>query len=149
MAISKKLTDELVSRRQAAIYAGGKAKLEARREKGLLTARERIETLFDAGSFQEFGMFVQHSCHNFGMEKKELPTDGVITGIGLVQGRPVAAFSQDFTVFGGSLGSSHARKIVDLMRFAAKNGMPVVGVNDSGGARIQEGVESLGGYGQI
>lgn len=149
MAIAKKLMDDLIKRRDAAINAGGKAKLEARNAKGLLTARQRIESLFDAGSFQEFGMFVQHSCHNFGMEKKELPTDGVITGVGLVKGRPVAAFSQDFTVFGGSLGANHAKKIVDLLKFAAKNGMPVVGVNDSGGARIQEGVESLSGYGQI
>lgn len=140
MAIAKKLMDDLIKRRDAAINAGGKAKLEARNAKGLLTARQRIESLFDAGSFQEFGMFVQHSCHNFGMEKKELPTDGVITGVGLVKGRPVAAFSQDFTVFGGSLGANHAKKIVDLLKFAAKNGMPVVGVNDSGGARIQEGV---------
>ena len=139
--------DELIKRREEAFNAGGKAKLEARRAKGLMTARDRIETLFDEGSFQEFGMHVQHNCHNFGMEKKSLPTDGIITGIGLVQGRPVAAFSQDFTVSGGSLGSNHAKKIVDLMKFAAKNGMPVVGVNDSGGARIQEGVESLAGYG--
>ncbi len=149
MAIAKKLMDELIKRREEAFNAGGKAKLEARRAKGLMTARDRIETLFDEGSFQEFGMHVQHNCHNFGMEKKSLPTDGIITGIGLVQGRPVAAFSQDFTVSGGSLGSNHAKKIVDLMKFAAKNGMPVVGVNDSGGARIQEGVESLAGYGQI
>ena len=149
MAIAKKLMDELIKRREDAFNAGGKAKLEARRAKGLMTARDRIEALFDDGSFQEFGMHVQHNCHNFGMEKKVLPTDGIVTGIGLVQGRPVAAFSQDFTVSGGSLGSNHAKKIVDLMKFAAKNGMPVVGVNDSGGARIQEGVESLAGYGQI
>lgn len=110
MAIAKKLMDDLIKRRDAAINAGGKAKLEARNAKGLLTARQRIESLFDAGSFQEFGMFVQHSCHNFGMEKKELPTDGVITGVGLVKGRPVAAFSQDFTVFGGSLGATTQRK---------------------------------------
>ncbi len=149
MAIAKKLMEELIKRREEALNAGGKDKLEKRRAKGQLTARDRIETLFDAGSFQEFGMHVQHNCHNFGMEKKVLPTDGVITGIGLVAGRPVAAFSQDFTVSGGSLGSNHAKKIVDLMEFAGKNGMPVVGVNDSGGARIQEGVESLSGYGQI
>lgn len=141
--------DELNRRRDAALNAGGRDKLEARRAKGLMTARDRINALFDDGSFQEFGMFVQHSCHNFGMEKKEIPTDGVITGIGLVQGRPVAAFCQDFTVFGGSLGSQHAKKIVDLLKFAGKNGMPVIGVNDSGGARIQEGVESLGGYASI
>ncbi len=141
--------DELQRRRELAYNAGGKEKLEARRAKGLMTARDRIEALFDAGSFQEFGMHVQHNCHNFGMEKKVLPTDGIICGIGLVAGRPVAAFSQDFTVSGGSLGSNHAKKIVDLMKFAGKNGMPVIGVNDSGGARIQEGVSSLSGYGQI
>lgn len=149
MAIAKKLMDELINRREEAFNAGGKEKLAARNAKGLMTARQRIEALFDEGSFQEFGMHVQHNCHNFGMEKKKLPTDGIITGIGLVKGRPVAAFSQDFTVSGGSLGSMHAKKIVDLMKFAGKNGMPVVGVNDSGGARIQEGVESLSGYGQI
>ena len=149
MAISQKLLDELNRRRQEALAGGGQAKLDARRAKGLMTARDRLEALFDAGSFQEFGMHVQHNCHNFGMEKKVLPSDGIVCGIGLVQGRPVGAFSQDFTVSGGSLGSNHAKKIVDLMKFAGKNGMPVVGVNDSGGARIQEGVESLAGYGQI
>ena len=149
MAISEKKMRELLAKREKALYAGGKEKLEARRAKGLMTARDRIMALFDEGSFQEFGMHVQHSCHNFGMEKKELPTDGVICGIGLVGGRPVAAFSQDFTVSGGSLGAMHAKKIVDLMQFAATNGMPVVGVNDSGGARIQEAVDSLSGYAQI
>lgn len=149
MAISKKLTDELARRRQTALDAGGKAKLEVRRQKGLMTARERLEALFDNGSFLEFGMHVQHSCHNFGMEKKVLPSDGVICGIGTVDGRQVAAFSQDFTVAGGSLGFMHAKKICDLLQFAGENGMPVVGVNDSGGARIQEGVESLAGYGKI
>ena len=149
MAIAKKLMDELARRREEAYNAGGKAKLEARRAKGLMTARERIEALFDAGSFMEFGMHVQHNCHNFGMEKKVLPTDGIVCGIGTVNGRQVAAFSQDFTVAGGSLGSNHAKKICDLMKFAGENGMPVIGVNDSGGARIQEGVESLSGYGKI
>ena len=149
MAISKKLMDELQKRREEVFNAGGKEKLEARRAKGLMTARDRIEALFDEGSFQEFGMHVQHACNNFGMEKKRLPADGVITGIGLVDGRPVAAFCQDFTVSGGSLGSKHAEKIADIMRFAAQNGMPVVGVNDSGGARIQEAVGALGGYAQI
>ncbi len=149
MAITKKQMDELLQRRQKALDAGGKSKLEARRAKGLMSARERIMAFFDEGSFQEFGMHVQHDCHNFGMEKKELPTDGVVCGTGLVNGRPVAAFSQDFTVSGGSLGANHAKKIVDIMQFAARNGMPVVGVNDSGGARIQEGVASLSGYAQI
>ena len=149
MAISKKLMDELNSRRDAALNAGGAEKLQARRNKGLLTARDRLEKLFDEGSFLEFGMHVKHACHNFGQEKKRIPTDGVVTGVGLIKGRQVAAFCQDFTVFGGSLGSQHAKKIVDLMKFAGKNGLPIIGMNDSGGARIQEGVESLGGYGQI
>ncbi len=147
--IDKKLLDELKRRHQEALDAGGKDKLAKRKEKGLLSARERLEVLFDEGTFQEFGMFVTHNCHNFGMDKKVLPADGIVTGIGLVEGRPVAAFSQDFTVSGGSLGSNHAKKICDLMKFAGTNGMPVIGINDSGGARIQEGVESLSGYGKI
>ena len=149
MAISKEKMQELAERRETALNAGGKEKIEARHQKGLLSARERLMAFFDEGSFQEFGMHVQHDCHNFGMEKKKLPTDGVVCGTGLVNGRPVAAFSQDFTVSGGSLGANHAKKIVDIMQFAAKTGMPVVGVNDSGGARIQEGVASLSGYAQI
>lgn len=103
--------EELARRREEAYNAGGKAKLEARRQKGLMTARDRIEALFDAGSFMEFGMHVQHNCHNFGMEKKVLPTDGIVCGIGTVNGRQVAAFSQDFTVAGGSLGSNHAKNM--------------------------------------
>ncbi len=149
MAIDKKLLEDLKKRRECAFAAGGTDKLEARSKKGLMSARGRIDAFFDAGTFQEFGMHVEHNCHNFGMEKKSLPCDGIVTGIGLVNGRKVAVFSQDFTVSGGSLGSNHAKKICELMQYAAKVGMPVVGINDSGGARIQEGVESLSGYGKI
>lgn len=112
-------------------------------------ARERLDTLFEPGTFQEFGMHAQHTCTRFGLDKKQLPYDGVVCGTGLVDGRPVAAYAQDFTVGGGAVGRIHAKKICDLMDFAVESGMPVVGVNDSGGARIQEGVDSLSGYGQI
>ena len=149
MAIDPKLLEDLRKRREAARNAGGAEKLSKRREKGLMNARERLETLFEPGTFQEFGMHAQHSCHRFGMEKKQLPYDGVVCGSGLVDGRAVAAYAQDFTVSGGSLGRIHAKKICDLMDFALESGMPVVGVNDSGGARIQEGVDSLSGYGQV
>ncbi|NBB78965.1 MAG: acyl-CoA carboxylase subunit beta [Verrucomicrobia bacterium] len=149
MAIDPKLLEELKARRETARNAGGTAKLAARKEKGLMGARERLEHFFEAGTFQEFGMHAEHSCHRFGMEKKSLPYDGVVCGTGLVDGRAVAAYAQDFTVSGGSLGRIHAKKICDLMDFAHEAGMPVVGVNDSGGARIQEGVDSLSGYGQV
>lgn len=149
MAIDKKLLDELNSRREKIIASGGAAKLEKRHQKGLLSARERIEALFDEGTFQEFGMHVTQNYNVFDGLSKSCPADGLISGIGLVNGRPVAAFAQDFMVSGGSLGSAHAEKICKVMRFAAENGMPVIGINDSGGARIQEAVEALGGYGKI
>jgi len=149
MAIAAKLLEELRERRKTARNAGGLDRLEKRKAKGLLSARERLEFFFEPGTFQEFGMHAAHGCTDFGMEKKVLPCDGVISGIGNVNGRPVAAFSQDFTVGGGALGRIHAKKICDLMSFASENGIPVVGVNDSGGARIQEGVDSLSGYGQV
>ena len=149
MAIKKELIEELESRREKVLAGGGKDKLEARRKKGLMTARDRLDNLFQAGTFMEFGMHAQHACHNFGMEKKELPADGVVTGTGYVGGRPVAAYSEDFTVAGGSLGAMHAQKIVNIMDYAQQSGMPVVCFNDSGGARIQEGVESLSGYGKV
>jgi propionyl-CoA carboxylase beta chain len=114
-----------------------------------MTARDRLDNLFQQGTFMEFGMHAQHACHNFGMEKKELPADGVVTGTGYVGDRPVAAYSEDFTVAGGSLGAMHAQKICDIMDYAQQSGMPVVCFNDSGGARIQEGVESLSGYGKV
>jgi propionyl-CoA carboxylase beta chain len=149
MVIDKNLLDELDRRRAAAMASGGPDKIEARHERGLLTARERLHRLFAQDTFQEFGLHAQHETRHFGMEKKPLPTDGVITGVGFVDGRPVASFSQDFMVAGGSLGRMHARKICDIMDHAARGGMPIVGFNDSGGARIQEGVESLSGYGQV
>lgn len=149
MAIDKKLMETLNKRREFVLNAGGKDKIEKRHEKGILSARERLELFFQDGSFQEFGMHVTQNYNSFDGLGKPSPADGVITGIGLVDGRPVAAFSQDFTVSGGSLGNHHAMKIVSLMKFAGENGMPVVGINDSGGARIQEAVEALSGYGQI
>lgn len=149
MAIDPKLIEELNRRREVARNAGGKDKLAKRHEKGLMSARGRLEHLFEPGTFQEFGMHAQHSCYRFGMADKSLPADGVVCGTGLVDGRPVAAYAHDFTVGGGSLGRIHAKKICDLMDFAHESGMPVVGINDSGGARIQEGVDSLSGYGQV
>ncbi len=149
MPIDPALIEDLEKRRAAALAAGGTDKLEARRAKGLYTARDRVDGLMDSGSFQEFGMHAQHACHRFGMETKKLPGDGVITGTGVVDGRGVAVVSQDFTVAGGSLGRVHAMKMVELMEYALNSGMPVVAFNDSGGARIQEGVESLSGYGQV
>ena len=149
MAIDSKLIEELNLRRQTALEGGGKEKLAKRKEKGLLSARERLEILFDEGSFQEFGMHAQASGKGFGMENKKMPGDGVVTGIGCVNGRMVAAYAHDFTVSGGSLGRIHAKKVCTLMDYAMKAGIPMVGINDSGGARIQEGVDSLSGYGQI
>lgn len=149
MPIDPKLLSDLEARRENALSSGSQARLEERRAKGLFTARDRIDGLFQPGSFQEFGMFAEHQCVNFGMAKKKLPADGVITGVGLLGGRPVAVFSQDFLVSGGSLGRVHAQKICDLMDYAQRAGIPVVAFNDSGGARIQEGVLSLSGYGQV
>ena len=149
MAIATHFLEQLAEKRRIANEAGGLDKLEARHAKGLMGARERLLTLFDANTFMEWGMHVDHDCHAFGLEEKSFPGDGVITGVGYVAGRPVAAFSQDFTVCGGSLGRIHAKKICDLMDYAMKVGMPILGINDSGGARIQEGDESLSGYGQV
>lgn len=128
---------------------GGVHRLEKQRESGKMTARERIEFFLDEGSFEEFDKFVVHRSHDFGLENQKYPGDGVITGHGLVDGREVFVFAQDFTVFGGSLSETHAQKIVKIMDLAMKTGSPVVGLNDSGGARIQEGVVSLGGYADI
>ncbi len=149
MAIDPKLLEELRERQEVARKAGGEEKLAKRHAKGQMGARERLETFFEPGTFQEFGMHAKHTCTRFGLEKKQLPYDGVVCGTGLVDGRPVAAYAQDFTVGGGAVGRIHAKKICDLMDFAVEAGMPVVGVNDSGGARIQEGVDSLSGYGQV
>lgn len=149
--IAREFIVELEKRRRAATASAvaGADKIAARHEKGLLTARERLKQFFDPGTFQEFGQHARHSCTDFGMAERELPGDGVVVGTGMVAGRPVAAFSQDFMIGGGALGRIHAKKICDLMEFAVKSGLPVVGINDSGGARIQEGVDSLSGYGQV
>jgi propionyl-CoA carboxylase beta chain len=147
--IRSQLLDELEKRRGTARCGGGQDKLDAQHAKGQLTARERLAVLYDADTFQEWGLHVEHSCHDFGMEGKSMPGDGVVTGLGRVDGRPVAAFSQDATVGGGALGQRHAQKICDVMDYALECGMPFVAVNDSGGARIQEAVESLSGYGQV
>ena len=149
MAIRKDLLDDLEARRERLREGGGAARHEKRRQKGMFSARERVDRFFDDGTFQEWGLHVEHGCHDFGMEQKSLPGDGVITGVGRIGGRPVAAFSQDATVGGGALGQRHAKKICDIMDYALEGGMPIVGINDSGGARIQEAVESLSGYGQV
>src|SRR5438477_795610 len=128
---------------------GGHARLSKQHEPGKLTARERIDLLFDPGTFDETDKLVTHRCRDFGMETQLIPGDGVVAGAGRVDGRPVYAFAQDFTVFGGSLSETNAAKIVKIMDLAVKMGAPVVGLNDSGGARIQEGVLSLGGYADI
>lgn len=140
---------KLFDLRLKAREGGGEKRIEDQHRKGKLTARERLDLLLDEGSFQEIGMFVLHQSHNFGLENQRVPGDGVITGYGLIDGRPVMVFSQDFTVFGGSLSEAHAGKICKIMDLAIKNGIPVIGLNDSGGARIQEGVASLGGYADI
>ncbi len=128
---------------------GGERRAQAQHAKGKLTARERIELLLDPGSFEEYDMFVEHRCTDFGMEDQKVPGDGVVTGSGTVNGRLIFVFSQDFTVFGGSLSQSHAQKICKVMDQAMKVGAPVIGLNDSGGARIQEGIDSLAGYADV
>ena len=145
----KDILSELEDRREAARRGGGQRRIEAQHARGKLTARERIELLLDEGSFEEFDMFVTHRCTDFGMEKQRIAGDGVVTGWGTVNGRMIYVFSQDFTVFGGSLSETHAQKICKIMDMAMQNGAPVIGINDSGGARIQEGVASLAGYAEV
>ena len=128
---------------------GGEKRVEKQHDQGKFTARERITKLLDPGSFNEFDKFVKHKCSSFGMEKTKYLGDGVITGIGTINGQTVAIFSQDFTCWGGALGLAYAKKICKVMDFAIDNRIPVIGINDSGGARIQEGVESLAGYADI
>jgi propionyl-CoA carboxylase beta chain len=128
---------------------GGEKRIEAQHKKGKLSARERVQLLLDVDSFEEIGMFVEHRSKDFGLENEVYLGDGVVTGYGTVNGRPIYVFSQDFTVFGGSLSETHAEKIIKIMDLAMRNGIPVIGLNDSGGARIQEGVVSLGGYADI
>ena len=140
---------QLEEKRAAARLGGGQRRIDAQHAKGKLTARERIELLLDNGSFEEWDMFVEHRCRDFEMAEQTIPGDGVVTGYGTISGRQVFAFSQDFTVFGGSLSEAHAEKIAKIMDQALKVGAPIIGLNDSGGARIQEGVASLGGYADI
>jgi len=148
MAIDDLLRD-LRTRTDAVAAGGGEARVHAQHEKGKLTARERLDLLLDPGSFHELGALMTHRAVGFGMEDKEAPGDGVVTGYGTVDGRLVFVFSQDFTVLGGSLGETHAGKITAVMDRALKVGAPLIGINDSGGARIQEGVDALKGYGEI
>ncbi|TYS57641.1 methylmalonyl-CoA carboxyltransferase [Sutcliffiella horikoshii] len=141
--------NELYDKRREVELGGGDDRIDKQHEKGKLTARERIEILVDEGTFVELNPFIEHRCNDFGLQGKKGPGDGVVTGYGKVNGKPIYLFSQDFTVFGGALGEMHAKKIANVMDMAAKNGAPIVGLNDSGGARIQEGVLSLDGYGHI
>ncbi|MFY0309549.1 acyl-CoA carboxylase subunit beta [Leisingera sp. D0M16] len=145
----KDILSELEDRREDARLGGGQRRIDAQHGRGKLTARERIELLLDEGSFEEFDMFVSHRCADFGMEDNKPAGDGVVTGWGTINGRQVYVFSQDFTVLGGSVSATHAQKICKIMDMAVQNGAPVIGINDSGGARIQEGVDALAGYAEI
>ncbi|MEX2009888.1 MAG: acyl-CoA carboxylase subunit beta [Dongiaceae bacterium] len=145
----REILRQLEEKRAAARAGGGAKRVAAQHAKGRLTARERIELLLDPDSFEEWDMFVEHRCHDFGMDREAIPGDGVVTGHGTVNGRRVFVFSQDFTVLGGSLGEAHAAKICKVMDQAMRVGAPVIGLNDSGGARIQEGVASLAGYAEV
>ncbi|WP_070153596.1 acyl-CoA carboxylase subunit beta [Sphingobium phenoxybenzoativorans] len=143
------VVEQLEAKREAARLGGGERRIAAHHSKGRLTARERLDVLLDEGSFEELDMYVEHNCTDFGMDEQHIPGDGVVTGSGTVNGRLVFVFSQDFTVFGGSLSERHAQKICKIMDMAMKVGAPVIGLNDSGGARIQEGVASLAGYAEV
>ncbi|MGD9161756.1 MAG: carboxyl transferase domain-containing protein, partial [Desulfobacteraceae bacterium] len=148
MTIKDKINDFL-SRASRLLKGGGEASIQRQTKNGKLNARERIDSILDQDSFFETDLFVEHTAKDFGMESKKLAGDGVVTGFGRVEGRSVAVFAQDFTVAGGSLGKAHAGKIVKIMDSAGDMGIPLIGINDSGGARIQEGVDSLCGYGDI
>jgi propionyl-CoA carboxylase beta chain len=143
------IIDALEARRAEARLGGGQRRIDAQHKKGKLTARERLDVLLDPGSFEEYDMFVTHRARDFGMDETVIPGDGVVTGWGTINGRMTYVFSQDFTVFGGSLSETHAQKICKIMDLAVQNGAPVIGLNDSGGARIQEGVAALGGYAEV
>jgi propionyl-CoA carboxylase beta chain len=145
----KDIVDKLEQRRARARAGGGKQRVEAQHKRGKLTARERIDLLLDKNSFEEFDMFVEHRTAEFGMTDQKIPGDGVVTGWGTVNGRAVFVFAKDFTVFGGSLSETHAQKIVKIQDMAMKARAPIVGLFDAGGARIQEGVAALGGYGEV
>ena len=149
MATVQEKIDLMHAKKEKILLGGGQKRIDAQHSKGKLTARERIEMFFDEGTFIELDMFVKHRCTNFGQEKKDLPGEGVVTGYGTVNGRLVYAFAQDFTVEGGSLGEKHAHKIWKVMDLAMKMGAPLIGINDSGGARIQEAVDALSGYAGI
>jgi methylmalonyl-CoA decarboxylase subunit alpha len=148
MSVMKRIVDFL-TKKSAVAKGGGDKAISKQKAVGKMTARERIAALLDVGSFHEYDLFVEHNCRDFGMDNKELAADGVITGSGTIGDRPVCIYAQDFTVAGGSLGLMHARKITKIMDHAVKMGIPIIGINDSGGARIQEGVNSLAGYGEI
>ena len=145
----QEILDQLDAKRAAARLGGGERRIKAQHERGKLTARERIELLLDPDSFEETDLFVEHRCTEFGMAEQQVPGDGVVTGQGTINGRLVFVFSQDFTVFGGSLSEAHAEKICKIMDRAIQVGAPVIGINDSGGARIQEGVASLAAYAEV
>src|SRR3974390_3417627 len=145
----KEVIVELERRRAIARQGGGVKRIEAQHARGKLTARERIELLLDDGSFEEYDMFVEHRCTDFGMAGTKFPGDGVVTGWGTINGRVTYVFAKDFTVFGGSLSETHAQKIIKLQDMALKNRAPIIGLFDAGGARIQEGVAALGGYGEV
>ena len=139
----------LEERRQVARQGGGEKRIEAQHGRGKLTARERIDLLLDPDSFEEIDMFVEHNCQEFGMADNKIPGDGVVTGWGTVNGRPIYLYAKDFTVFGGSLSLAHSRKINKVQDMALRNGVPIIGILDAGGARIQEGVDALGGYAEV
>jgi len=145
----KEILEQLEERRGRARLGGGQHRIDSQHKKGKLTARERLDILLDEDSFEEFGMYVEHRATEFGMDQDHIPGDGVVTGWGTINGRKVFVYSQDFTVFGGSLSETHAAKICKIMDMAMNVGAPVIGLNDSGGARIQEGVDSLGGYAEV
>ena len=145
----KDVLEELEKRRAEARLGGGEKRIATQHQRGKLTARERIELLLDQNSFEEFDMFVEHRCTDFGMEKSKIPGDGVVTGWGTINGRVIYIFAKDFTVFGGSLSETHARKITKIQDMALRNRAPIIGLFDAGGARIQEGVAALGGYGEV
>lgn len=147
MSIDKRA--RLLEKRELSLQGGGKERIQKQHDSGKLTARERLDLLLDKGSFEEIGSLVEHRCRDFGLDKQQFPGDGVVTGFGKIHDRPVYVYSQDFTVLGGSLSETHAQKICNIMDLALKNGVPVIGLNDSGGARIQEGVVSLGGYAEV
>ncbi|MFD0987107.1 acyl-CoA carboxylase subunit beta [Methyloligella solikamskensis] len=145
----KEVLEELEIRREKARAGGGQKRIDAQHNRGKLTARERLELLLDDGSFEEFDMYVEHRCTDFGMQETKVPGDGVVTGWGTINGRVVYVFAKDFTVFGGSLSETHAQKMIKIQDMALKNRVPIIGLFDAGGARIQEGVAALGGYGEV